>query len=63
MTDRDEEERVGLCATCAHVRRVDHPRGGNPYWLCGLAETDDRFRKFPPLPVRSCAGYTNAPER
>jgi len=45
----------GLCATCRHARRVDTPR--TRYWLCQLSFTDERFDKYPRLPVRTCDGY------
>lgn len=51
------DARVGLCATCRHARRIPHPRGGDDYWRCGLADTDARFAKFPGLPVKTCSGY------
>ena len=28
---------------------------------CGLAATDPRFPKYPPLPVRACPGYRSQP--
>jgi hypothetical protein len=51
-----EAERVGLCATCTHVRRVESDRG-SAFFLCQLALTDNRFRKYPRLPVLQCDGY------
>ncbi|HEX2163479.1 MAG TPA: hypothetical protein VHM02_05980 [Thermoanaerobaculia bacterium] len=45
----------GLCATCAHRRLVASRR--STFLFCGLSETDPRFPRYPPLPVRSCAGY------
>lgn len=53
MTD----ERVGLCATCVHARRVPHPRGGEAYWMCALSEVDPEFPRYPRLPVLACRGY------
>jgi len=47
---------IGLCATCTHVRRIESDRGSE-FFLCQLALTDDRFRKYPRLPVLECAGY------
>ena len=46
----------GLCGSCgeAHVQRSG--RGGL-FWRCGLADRDERFRRYPPLPVRACPGY------
>jgi hypothetical protein len=27
------------------------------FYRCRLADSDPRFRKYPPLPVRLCTGY------
>jgi hypothetical protein len=53
---------VGLCETCAHSRRVESAKG-SVFWLCERAKTDDRFRKYPPLPVLSCPGYEAGEKR
>jgi hypothetical protein len=53
-------ERVGLCESCRHARRIVSARG-SAFWLCGLAATDSRFRKYPALPVLSCNGYRQSP--
>jgi hypothetical protein len=53
------DDRVGLCATCTHAQRVVSSKG-SIFFLCRLADTDDRFRKYPVLPVRSCSGYAAA---
>lgn len=47
---------MGLCASCRHVRRTGNRRG-SVFYLCTLAGSDPRFRRYPPLPVLSCAGY------
>lgn len=49
---------VGLCERCGHGRRIDSSKG-SVFWLCDLARTDARFRKYPPLPVRSCPGWVD----
>jgi hypothetical protein len=50
---------AGLCATCAHCRIVKGAR--STFYMCTLSFTDDRFPRYPPLPVRECVGYqTNA---
>jgi hypothetical protein len=50
-------QRVGLCATCRHVRRVVSARGSE-FYLCERSRTEPaRFRKYPPLPVRQCSGF------
>jgi hypothetical protein len=46
----------GLCATCAFARLVESAKGSR-FWLCRLAETDARFKRYPALPVLRCAGY------
>ena len=52
----EDRARAGLCASCVHMRRVESDRG-SVFFLCQLALTDSRFRKYPPLPVLSCSGY------
>lgn len=49
---------AGLCATCEHLRIVASPR--SLFVRCGLAATDPRFPRYPPLPVVACAGYCEA---
>jgi hypothetical protein len=51
-----DEVRVGLCLTCRHARVVESGRG-SIFYLCRRSETDSRFVKYPPLPVRTCVGY------
>jgi len=52
----------GLCASCRHARVQESARGSR-FWRCGLAETDPAFRRYPPLPVRACPGYSPAMRR
>jgi hypothetical protein len=47
---------VGLCQDCVHARRIASDRG-SVFFLCQLALTDPRFKKYPRLPVISCIGY------
>jgi len=57
MSDTAERvQRVGLCATCRHSRRIVSSRESE-FWLCGKSATDERYKKYPPLPVRACAGH------
>lgn len=49
-------QQVGLCASCRHARRIVSAKGSE-FWLCELSQTDPRFRKYPPLPVRQCPGH------
>ena len=53
MPDRDA---VGLCLTCRWMRSVSNRRGST-FYRCGRADTDPRFPRYPPLPVRQCDGY------
>lgn len=45
----------GLCATCVHLRVAASVR--SVFVRCGLADSDPRFLKYPPLPVVACPGY------
>ena len=49
--------RIGLCALCDHARTVVTGKGSQ-FWLCELASTDPRFRKYPALPVLRCSGFS-----
>jgi hypothetical protein len=51
-----ERLRVGLCATCRHVRRVVSDRGST-FYMCRRSATDAAFPKYPRLPVMQCSGY------
>ncbi len=48
--------KAGLCDNCRHQRLIRNTRGG-VFSLCELSKTDERFPKYPRLPVRRCAGY------
>ena len=47
---------VGLCGRCTFAQQIPSSRG-SVFWLCERAESDPRFRKYPPLPVRHCVGF------
>jgi hypothetical protein len=51
-----ESDRAGLCATCEHVRVIESDRGTR-FYMCERSKTDDRFPRYPRLPVVSCIGY------
>ncbi|HLY61788.1 MAG TPA: hypothetical protein VKV95_13655 [Terriglobia bacterium] len=48
--------RVGLCASCSHVRVVRSDRG-SIFYQCKLAATNPRFSQYPILPMLECGGY------
>ena len=47
---------TGLCASCRHQRIVKNTRG-SVFSMCERSKTDDRFPKYPRLPVLECVGY------
>lgn len=51
-----ENNPVGLCLNCAHAKRIESARG-SVFYLCLRSKEDLRFPKYPPLPVKVCAGY------
>jgi len=65
MMNQDEHDRqevrqqVGLCIDCRHSRAVVSQRGSR-FYLCGLADSDPHFVRYPALPVIRCAGYEPA---
>ncbi len=46
----------GLCESCRWARQIVTNRGSR-FLRCGRSDEDERFPKYPPLPVRRCAGY------
>jgi hypothetical protein len=52
--------KAGLCARCTHARLVRTPRSA--FWLCGRAQDDARFERYPRLPVLRCHGFTAFPD-
>ena len=47
---------LGLCATCRNARKVVNRRGST-FLLCALWVVDERFPKYPRLPVLACPGW------
>lgn len=45
----------GLCGRCVHREILASKR--SVFLRCGLAATDARFPRYPPLPVVRCAGF------
>ncbi|GAC1345559.1 MAG: hypothetical protein NVSMB29_19840 [Candidatus Dormibacteria bacterium] len=46
----------GLCVSCTNARVVKGAQ--SIFWMCELAASDPRYRRYPALPVLSCAGHT-----
>lgn len=62
VSDRggDLDPDVGLCSVCRHAR-VQKSAKGSRFWRCLRTETDDRFVRYPRLPVVECVGYEEPP--
>ncbi|HKJ24249.1 MAG TPA: hypothetical protein VKB65_05460 [Myxococcota bacterium] len=57
-----DEAAVGQCASCRHAFTQDGARG-SVFWRCLRADRDPAYPRYPPLPVRRCAGHEPPPER
>jgi DNA-3-methyladenine glycosylase I len=47
---------AGLCDSCRHQRVVRNTRGSS-FSLCRRSTEDERFPRYPRIPVTSCPGY------
>jgi len=47
--------RVGDCLGCAHARTLKS-KGGTAIFLCGRAEKEPAYARYPALPVAGCRG-------
>lgn len=60
LDEREEPvTRIGLCADCQFVRRMESDRG-SVFYMCQRSATDPSFPKYPRLPVLQCAGFESA---
>ncbi|HEY7501605.1 MAG TPA: hypothetical protein VH740_24000 [Vicinamibacterales bacterium] len=48
---------AGLCGQCIHAHVIRNDRGSR-FYLCRLSAVDERFPKYPRLPVIQCSGFT-----
>jgi hypothetical protein len=60
MVDPDERLRAGLCTSCQYAKTIVSAKGSR-FTLCGKAQEDSRFAKYPRLPVLACSGYRPLP--
>ncbi len=51
-----EHMKAGLCNTCVHQKIIRSGRGSE-FSMCLRSKTDERFPKYPRLPVLECPGY------
>jgi hypothetical protein len=49
----------GLCDRCLHQRLVPNSRG-SVFSLCERSRSDQRYPRYPRLPVLVCAGFERA---
>jgi hypothetical protein len=47
---------AGLCDSCRCQRVVENTRG-SVFSMCERSKVDERFAKYPRLPVLECVGY------
>ena len=50
----------GLCDSCRHQRVIRNTRGSS-FSLCERSLHDDRYDKYPRLPVLRCPGHERRP--
>jgi hypothetical protein len=48
--------KAGLCDECSWQRIVGNTRGSR-FSMCERSKVDERFAKYPRLPVERCPGY------
>ena len=53
----DFDPRVGQCSVCERSAVQSSARGSR-FWRCLRADEDEGFRRYPPLPVTNCPGYS-----
>lgn len=46
----------GLCDSCAHQQLVPNTRG-SVFSLCLRSRTDERYPRYPRVPVAACPGH------
>jgi hypothetical protein len=57
-----ERPSVGLCDSCLQQRLVPNTRG-SVFSLCERSKTDPAYPRYPRIPVLSCPGFEQAPDR
>ena len=48
--------KAGLCDSCVHQKLIQTGRG-SVFSMCLRSKTDERFPKYPRIPVERCPGY------
>lgn len=47
---------IGLCGRCRHLRE-QASRRGSVFYRCARADEDERYPRYPALPVLRCPGH------
>ncbi|MBK7949499.1 MAG: hypothetical protein IPK00_12345 [Deltaproteobacteria bacterium] len=47
---------IGLCGSCLHLRE-QASRRGSVFYRCARADEDERYPRYPALPVLRCRGH------
>jgi hypothetical protein len=47
---------AGLCDSCRHQKLIHNTRGST-FSMCERSKSDERYPKYPRLPVVECAGW------
>jgi hypothetical protein len=53
---------AGLCEICRHQRVIRNTRGSS-FSLCERSREDERYPRYPRLPVLRCAGHERRAEQ
>lgn len=48
--------KAGLCETCRHQKLIRNTRGST-FSMCERSKIDERYPKYPRLPVERCPGW------
>ena len=48
--------RAGLCDSCVHQKLIRNTRGST-FSMCLRSRSDERYPKYPRVPVESCPGH------
>ena len=51
-----EQEHIGLCSDCEHMRQIKSDRG-SMFYQCERSASSPSFPKYPRLPVIQCSGH------
>jgi hypothetical protein len=54
--ERSEPLRIGLCADCRYMKKIESARGAI-FYFCQRSTLEPEFPKYPRLPVLQCRGY------